>query len=1274
MTTTTAGSVRRLAETPTGEDPMKTNPFEDEASKEPKLDVSMGEMDVLDDKAAGEILPYEADNSPFPEVRAVVSPHDDPNLPVNTVRMWTIGIVFTIIGSGLNQFFNLRQPSVTISSLVAQLLSYPVGCAWARLVPLGALNPDHEFNIKEHALITIMANVSFGSAAATQVIEAIVKFYDLPSQGGYEVLYCLTTQLLGFGIAGVSYRWLVLPATMIWPSALSNAALFTTLHSRVNVVADGWKIPRARFFTYVFVGGAIWYFVPGFLFKALSTFSFICWIVPENVVVNTLFGQTTGLGMSMLTLDWAQVVYANQSPLLAPAWAGLNVMGGFVLFFWIVAPVIYYTNTWWSAYMPLMNSNTFDNTGHTYNTSRIMTPEGTVDQAAYEAYSPMFLPAAYALTYGLSFANLTAIFVHVGLYYGKDLWKGWKGTGKQDVHARLMARYRQVPWWWFAIITILMLVLSIVTNEVYHTDLPVWAVFLSFLLPVVYFLPISIIKAISNISTNQLNLITEFIGGYAFLGKPIANMNFKFYGYVAVSQGLEFVTDMKLAHYLHIPPRTVFWAQGITTAVGALVQCGVTVFLITHINGICDATANGGYSCPHGRVTYSSSLIWGALGPGRSYSPGQLYGKLLYFFLVGPLVVVLTWALARRWTFFRFVSWPVIFGGMGLVPPATGVNFSSWWVVNVIFNFFIKRLRPAWWNKYNYVLSAALDCGVAVSTVIIFFCILLPGGKLNWWGNTVGCGGEGEWYYPSPYAIGPPEGLFPDAPSEEGERLSDVNEVFSKNIDTSRNCWAWTPSQSCDAILLSTFRDAKACTDEYFDSLGYQYPFLERADFVKQLQELYNNGGEFDGDCDGANFHYFYHITVAISMHIGSNDEAASERFYRASQTSLPRVLRRENLTALRALLSLVLYSLFSASGPSVWHTLGACIRLVTSMGLHKEPKQQAEMTEAQMRRNEWTKRCFWSVYALDRLISITFGRPLGLADEDVTVDLPGEYNEHWVEAKKACSMSIPLHAIKLRRIFSGIYQTRSDGEDGSCGDAQHHHHHHHRHVNEIILAFRKELDAWRIDAPVLPWAVHYSTSYFDYLYYTTLILLYRPSSANPDPDATCVVGCGDASIQVIRAFYDSYLAEKIKWIPLTLCQIYASGLTLLWCIEQVVKASLLGHRPLPWNVQMATLQYGIDAASTLMREFESRRKGVERLAIKFQEQSARVLEKASMVLVPPPDSGTGADTPMDGGEGTGAALPVSFDDLSEALLDEEFQFNPLMQWFDNELGGVYGL
>jgi OPT family small oligopeptide transporter len=565
----------------------------------------------LRDRDAKQTLPYEADDSPFLEVRAVVQPVDDQSLPVNTARMWTIGLLFTIFGSGLNQFFSLRQPSVTISALVAQLLAFPLGCAWAKWMPLGWLNPDRDFNIKEHGLITIMANVSIGSAQATQIIEAVVKFYNMPSEGGFEVLLCITTQLFGFGLAGMAARWLVSPASMLWPQVLSNAALLTTLHNRENEVADGWSITRLRFFLIVFTGGAIWYFAPGYLFTGLSTFSFICWIVPNNVIVNQLFGQTTGLGMSILTFDWSQVVYANQSPLLVPFWAGLNVMGSFAFFFWILCPVLYYTNTWYSAYLPMLNSNTFDNTGKTYDTARIMNDQGMVDPAAYQSYSPMFLPAGYAITFGVAFANLSGIFFHIGLYHGRDLWQQWKGTSKPDVHARLMANYKAVPWWWFATVTALMFVLSVVTNEVWKTGLPAWAVLVAFIMPMIYFIPVGIIKAITNISSNQLNLLTEFIGGYAFLGRPIANMVFKFYGYVAVQQGLEFVADMKLAHYLHIAPRTLFVAQGLATLVGAIVQCGVTVFMITRMDGVCTTDAAGNFTCPHGRVTYSSSLIWG---------------------------------------------------------------------------------------------------------------------------------------------------------------------------------------------------------------------------------------------------------------------------------------------------------------------------------------------------------------------------------------------------------------------------------------------------------------------------------------------------------------------------------------------------------------------------------------------------------------------------------------------------------------------------------------
>lgn len=184
-----------------------------------------------------------------------------------------------------------------IVSLVAELLAYPLGVGLAHALPLHARwNPDRHFNIKEHALVTIMSNVSFGfgSADATNIIQA-ARFYGFSLAPGFSVLVVLCCQLAGYGVAGLSSRWLVEPASMIWPGVLSNIALLSSLHSRANAVADGWRISRINFFGVVAGVGFVWYWLPGLMFTGLSYFTWICWIAPRNVVVNQVFGMVTGM-------------------------------------------------------------------------------------------------------------------------------------------------------------------------------------------------------------------------------------------------------------------------------------------------------------------------------------------------------------------------------------------------------------------------------------------------------------------------------------------------------------------------------------------------------------------------------------------------------------------------------------------------------------------------------------------------------------------------------------------------------------------------------------------------------------------------------------------------------------------------------------------------------------------------------------------------------------------------------------------------------------------
>jgi hypothetical protein len=75
----------------------------------------------------------------------------------------------------------------------------------------------------------------------------------------------------------------------------------------------------------------------------LTWFSWVCWIAPTNKTINTLFGVQYGLGMSSLTFDWNQIAWIA-NPLVVPWWAQVNVFVSFVLFFWIIVPIIYFTN------------------------------------------------------------------------------------------------------------------------------------------------------------------------------------------------------------------------------------------------------------------------------------------------------------------------------------------------------------------------------------------------------------------------------------------------------------------------------------------------------------------------------------------------------------------------------------------------------------------------------------------------------------------------------------------------------------------------------------------------------------------------------------------------------------------------------------------------------------------------------------------------------------------------------------------------------------------
>lgn len=215
----------------------------------------------------------EEEDSPYPEVRASVSNIDDPDMPALTLRMWFIGLTLLIFSCALNVFFNFRYPAPSIVPSTLLLISYPIGKFLAFTLPITtyrlprflgsvefSLNPG-PWNIKEHVLVYIMANVAVGWPYALNAIVVSEVFYNVKHGFWFNTVLVLATQLTGFGLAGLCRRFLVLPASMVWPQNLVTCTLLNTLHAEEDEGTDG--ISRFRFFIYVTSAAFFWFFLPG---------------------------------------------------------------------------------------------------------------------------------------------------------------------------------------------------------------------------------------------------------------------------------------------------------------------------------------------------------------------------------------------------------------------------------------------------------------------------------------------------------------------------------------------------------------------------------------------------------------------------------------------------------------------------------------------------------------------------------------------------------------------------------------------------------------------------------------------------------------------------------------------------------------------------------------------------------------------------------------------------------------------------------------------------
>jgi len=753
--------------------------------KKPTLDTEEREVLGLDTINSDEVEEIDAQMA-VKYTSAVVPRTDDPTTPAFTVRAVLLGFLFGSILTGFNVVMSFRTVAISISTFAAVLLSYPLGHGLAAVLPdvrfnlfgvENSLNPG-PFSMKEHVLIYVMAASSSLPYGMENLITQKGKLW--MGQEGMTIwagmAWIFVSQFVGIGLAGVGRHFLVKPVAMFWPGNLSYVALFVAFHKAEE--ESKFKMSRYTFYWIWFAIAAVYALIPNYFAPAIQFIPWLCLFGKPGTLLNHLASGTQfkGVGLFALTFDWA---YIGSGVLTIPYWAQVVYFVGGCFWIYFLVPFGYYQN-WWSAqkirgiYCPavggqpdlapvgcgvindpgLYNGTNFKRfrAKAIYNTTTF-----DLDEKIYKITAPVHLTIMFAFNYAASFASIAGLCTHVFLWYGKDIVIQFRAALKQssageytDLHNRLMSVYPEVPdvvyLGMFGFCTVLMIIVGAFTAF----EMPWWSVLLAIGMGVVFLIPVGTVQAISGTQIG-LNVITEFVIGLMIPGKTIAVMCFKSLGYNTMINACLLLSDLKLGHYLHISPVAMFTSQ--------CIGVGITVFLGTGaawwvLEAFKDLGTGNWQAINHG-VFYSAGAIWGAIAPWRFFGPGSVYEFTLWFFPIGLVIPIIPWLGNKiiKSPFWHLCNFSIFCNCWATGIPQSYLFFP--FIIGTVSQFYLFKYQQDWWKKYNYVLAAALDSGMAITVMILGISqnvfevpapftthILNPATTYDWYCNNEGWQGE----------------------------------------------------------------------------------------------------------------------------------------------------------------------------------------------------------------------------------------------------------------------------------------------------------------------------------------------------------------------------------------------------------------------------------------------------------------------------------------------------------------------------------------------------
>jgi len=189
-------------------------------------------------------------------------------------------------------------------------------------------------------------------------------------------------------------------------------------------------------------------------------------------------------------------------------------------------------------------------------------------------------------------------------------------------------------------------------------------------------------------------------------------MYFTLFGYNSVLQGISMVQDLKFVQYAKLPPRAIFSAQVTGTLIGAVVNYIMMMAITTNQRDILlSIQGTNVWSGQNIQQFTSQAIAWGVLATPRrplragAHGPDPRIPTTHHLAHASPRLP--DSGLRQRQHAHRAAY-------AGILSVGISSSMLSYFVIGFASQFWLRRWKPDWFIKYNYVLAAALDGGTQI--------------------------------------------------------------------------------------------------------------------------------------------------------------------------------------------------------------------------------------------------------------------------------------------------------------------------------------------------------------------------------------------------------------------------------------------------------------------------------------------------------------------------------------------------------------------------------